>query len=269
LEILFDDADAAVEAVGSTASDILEEIEFYLAQGMELDALTRIAEARSSGVTGAAIDALEARARAAISSGVSEAPEAEETIDLVDAGDGADRLDEEDLSSITAALEAEYGTDRLPETAAAAEPESEQSVTEVFESFKEHVRASVEDGDFQTHYDLGIAYKEMGLSDAALDEFRLATGAPELYRDACSMLGLCHWDRGETDEALRWYRAAIDAPGSEEVRLSGLRYDLAEKLEQTGDVQGAYEMLAEVMREEPGYRDVDSRLAALRVKLGL
>ena len=258
MEILFDDAEDVSETIGASSSDTLEEIEFYLGQGMEQDALKRIVEARAAGVDGAALDALEARARAA-SPGIES-----------DAGDGGDRLDEEDLSSITAALEAEYGTDRVPEVSdLPAEPESEQSVDEVFESFKEHVKASVEVGDYQTHYDLGIAYKEMGLSDAALEEFRLASGAPELYREACSMLGLCHWDRGETAEAIRWYRAALDAPGGEEVRLSGLRYDLAERLEQTGDVQGAYELLAQVLREEPGYRDVDRRLAALRTKLGL
>jgi len=109
----------------------------------------------------------------------------------------------------------------------------------------------------------------MGLSDAALEEFRIASGAPELYREACSMLGLCHWDRGEPEEAIRWYRAALDAPGGEEVHLSGLRYDLADRLEKTGDVRGAYDLLAQILREEPGYRDVDSRIASLRSKLGL
>ncbi len=258
LEISFDDAEEAPDAVASVSSDALEEIEFYLGQGMNQDALNRIAEARRAGSEGAALDALEARAHAATGSGDE------------DAGGGSDRLDEEDLSSITAALEAEYGTDRVPEMAnSPTEPESEQSVDEVFESFKEQVNATVGAEDFRTHYDLGIAYKEMGLSDDALAEFHIASGTPELYREACSMLGLCHWDRGEPEEAIRWYRAALDAPGGEEDRLSGLRYELADRLEQTGDASGAYDQFAQVLREEPGYRDVDRRVAALRSKLGL
>jgi tetratricopeptide (TPR) repeat protein len=227
---------------------------------MNLDALTRIADARGMGGAGGVLDALEARARAALASGP-----AETDVDI-----GGDRLDEEELSSITAALEAEYGTDRVPEPGEPpAAPESEQSVEEVFETFKEHVKAAVEAGDFRTHYDLGIAYKEMGLLDDAIAEFRVASGAPELYREACSMMGLCHWERQEADEAIRWYRAAIDAPGAEEVPLSGLRYDLAGMLEQIGDVQGAYELLATVLAEEPSYRDVGRRVAALRGRLGL
>jgi tetratricopeptide (TPR) repeat protein len=102
-----------------------------------------------------------------------------------------------------------------------------------------------------------------------LAEFRIASGTPELYREACSMLGLCYWDRGETDEAIRWYRAALDAPGSEETPLSGLRYDLAERLEQTGDLRGAYDLFAQLLAEEPGYRDAHRRVAALRGRLGL
>jgi tetratricopeptide (TPR) repeat protein len=271
LEIVFDDGDVPDRSGDSPAGEILEEIEFYIGQGMMQDALHRIAEARTAGVDRAKLDALEARATPESQERVGESSDTDFGSDAEGVSvDGGERLDEEDLSSIAAALEAEYGTDRIPDpTEAAAEPESEQSIDQVFETFKEHVNAAVESGDFQTHYDLGIAYKEMGLVDAALDEFRIATGAPALYREACSMLGLCHWERGETDDAIRWYRAALDAPGDEEVGLSGLRYDLADKLEQTGDAQGAYDLFSQIVREEPGYRDAKTRVAALRAKLGL
>ena len=83
------------------------------------------------------------------------------------------------------------------------------------------------------------------------------------------MLGLCHGERGETDEAIRWYRAALDAPGDEEAPLSGLRYDLAEILLQTGDERGAYDLFVQVAANEPAYRDVASRLADLKARLAL
>jgi tetratricopeptide (TPR) repeat protein len=266
MEILFDEVDDAAPVPASESAagqDLFEEIEFYLGQGMAQDALSRIAEARKNGQSGEALDALEARARGGQpAAGI---PVADDDLPL-----GEDKLDEEDLSSITAALEAEYGTDRVPETPeTAAEPESEQSVDEVFAEFKEHVSAAVDSGDFRTHYDLGIAYKEMGLVDDALAEFLIATQAPELYREACSMLGLCHWERGDAEEAIRWYRSAIDAPGADEAPLFGLRYELAEMLEKTGDMRGAYDLLVLVSADEPGYRDVDRRVAALRGQLGL
>ena len=109
----------------------------------------------------------------------------------------------------------------------------------------------------------------MGLLDDALAEFRIASATPELYRESCSMLGLCHWERGDADEAIRWYRAAIEAPGSDEVPLAGLRYELADLLEASGDARGAYDLLSLVVAEQPGYRDVDMRIATLRGRLGL
>ena len=260
LEILFDD-EATPQVTCSAESDTLAEIEFYLGQGLIEDAVKRIAEARAAGVVSALLDPLAARAGAGSVAAQSDRP---------DQDDGEGRLDEEDLSSITASLEAAYGTDRVQDAAdAPAEPESEQSIEEVFETFKEHVNAAVAVGDFQTHYDLGIAYKEMGLIDAAVDEFRIASGAPELYREACSMLGMCTWELGDTQEALRWCRAALNAPGGGEVPLSGLRYDLADRLEQAGEAPEACELFEQILKEERGYRDVSQRVAALRTKLGL
>jgi tetratricopeptide (TPR) repeat protein len=229
---------------------------------MQADALRRIHELRAGGAAGAVLDTLEARARSADVQGE---PEIVEEVH----GGIDERLDEEDLSSIAAALDAEYGTDRVGPVPAPAEPDAEQSLDEVFSAFKEHVRAEVDSEDFRTHYDLGIAYKEMGLMDDALAEFRVATGAPELYREACSMLGLCYGERNEIDEAIRWYRAALDAPGEEETPLSGLRYDLAEILLRSGDERGAYELFAQVAASEPAYRDVGARLSELRSRLAL
>jgi tetratricopeptide (TPR) repeat protein len=260
LEILFDDVEEGA-GTSSAVGDVewLEEIEFYIGQGMNADALSRIAAARATGRDPEKLDALEARARASSAAGDAETVEESDSM-------GGDRLDEEDLSSIAAALDAEYGAERGA-PAPPADPDAEQSIDEVFAAFKEHVRAEVEGGDYRTHYDLGIAYKEMGLVDDAIEEFKSASAAPELYREACSMLGLCHWERGETDEAIRWYRAALEAPGDEEAPLSGLRYDLAEILFQTGDHRGALDLYAQIAAVEPHYRDVENRLTELRRNL--
>ena len=264
LEIVFDDEVDAPELPSATGNAALAEIEFYLEQGMEADALARIAAARAAGGREAALDTLEARARAAHADrAVSAAAPSHDTFDP-----GTDLLDDEDLSAITASLDVDFGIDEMhPSDVSRTEPESERSVGQIVDSFKDLVKGAVEAGDYRTHYELGIAYKEMGLLDDALSEFQVAAQSPEFHREARSMLGLCHWERGETEEAIRWCRAALDAPGGEEVHLSGLRYELANMLEQSGDLRGAHDLLTLVVAEEPGYRDVDHRLAALRAKL--
>jgi tetratricopeptide (TPR) repeat protein len=255
LEILFDDIEEDREAAGGVDAELIEEIEFYIGQGMTVDALNRIAAARSAGRGGEQLDALEARAKAA--------PATQDEVTVTE----EDRLDEAELTSIAAALDAEFGADRDAPLPREADPDAEQSIDEVFAAFKEHVRAEVGGSDFRTHYDLGIAYKEMGLIDDAIEEFRTASGAPELYREACSMLGLCHWERGQAEQAVHWYRAALEAPSDEEAPLSGLRYDLAEILLQTGDPRGAFDLFVQIAEAEPHYRDVARRLEELRPHL--
>jgi tetratricopeptide (TPR) repeat protein len=232
--------------------DMIDEIAFYLDQGMAEDARKKIAALRTLGFSGADLDDLERRA-----AGGSEAAPAGPFEDLT--------LDDSDLSSITATLESELGD--APLAAATPAPEVEQSINEVFDDFKRHVNEEVGAEDYRTHYDLGIAYKEMGLVDDAIEEFRVAAQAPELFRDACSMLAMCHRARGDFDEAALWYRRTLAAPGDGTEPLTGIRYDLAEVLFEQGDYKGALELFQQVMRADPSYREVRRQVSDLEARL--
>jgi tetratricopeptide (TPR) repeat protein len=172
-----------------------------------------------------------------------------------------DIVDDDDLSAITAALEGElFADDAQP---VSPEPESEQSLEEVFAAFKEQVDREVDDEDFRTHYDLGIAYKEMGLMDEAVSQFEQAVRSPELGREAYTMLALCHRERDELDAAARCYRQAISNSGSDSETLNSLRYELAELLLNTGDRAGALDEFRHLLEADPSYRDVQDRIASL------
>src|SRR5262249_8640263 len=153
LEILFDDDEGTAPAPAAGDREAFEEIEFYIAQGMNADALRRIAEVRRSSGPSEALERREAQGHATAAPptserGADEVLVADESLSTTD----ADRLDEDDLSSIAAALDAEYGAQRPESVIERSEPDAEQSVDEVFAAFKEHVRAEVDGGDFRTHY---------------------------------------------------------------------------------------------------------------------
>jgi tetratricopeptide (TPR) repeat protein len=171
------------------------------------------------------------------------------------------RLDDGDLTDLTAALAVEL-TDGEEATGPAGE--GEESLEEVFAAFKRQVEDEVGSEDFRTHYDLGIAYKEMGLLDDALKEFEVASGSPELFREACSMAALCQRQRGDIEGAVRWYQKALEAPGGTPEELQGLQYDLADALLQQGNDQAALDMFQSIMDGDPGYRDVQSRVTDLQ-----
>jgi len=178
---------------------------------------------------------------------------------LLEAPAGAD--DDDDLSTITAALESELFTgDDEP---LSPEAESEQSLEDVFAAFRDHVEREVGSEDYRTHYDLGIAYKEMGLIDEAIGEFQTALKSPEFARQASVMLAICHRERHELDQAVAWYRQALEVPGATPEDASSLRYELAEMLLQTGDRNGALSLFRDVMQSDPTYRNVQDRVADL------
>ncbi len=173
---------------------------------------------------------------------------------------------DEDLSALAAALESELFVDR-EEAPIVPEAATEQTLEEVFDAFRKHVKNEVEDGDFRTHYELGIAYMEMGLLDEAVDEFLVASESPELLRESCIMIAMCHRQRGAMHDAAAWYRKALDSPGADRDAATGLRYDLAEVLEQAGESEAALDLYRDVRQVDPTFRDVQSRVDALEDRL--
>ena len=136
-----------------------------------------------------------------------------------------------------------------------------QSVDELFSAFREGVEKQVKGDDYDTHYNLGIAYKEMMLIDPAIEEFKIAMGDPERTLECCSMLSICEQARGDLAAAVEWLRQGILAPGFPPEDSIGLRYDLAEIYLQQGHTSMAAEEFKAVHEMDPDYRDVAARLA--------
>ncbi|MFQ5719848.1 MAG: tetratricopeptide repeat protein [Acidobacteriota bacterium] len=130
------------------------------------------------------------------------------------------------------------------------------------------IQAQVGDEDHQTHYQLGIAFKEMGMLDEAIGEFQQAARDPDNFAACCSMLGLCFRDKGMPKIAESWYRRGLDSVGADtggEQRL-GLIYDLAELSLSTGDLERAEEGYTEVYASNANYREVASRLREVQAQ---
>ncbi|ANM28928.1 hypothetical protein ABI59_03870 [Acidobacteria bacterium Mor1] len=167
--------------------------------------------------------------------------------------------DDEDLTAITEALE----EDLFEEPTVTPQSESDESIEEVFAAFRQHVQEEVGEDDHRTHYDLGIAYKEMGLINEAIDEFQIAVNSPDLLREACSMLALCHREKQDLEGAVRWYRDALRAAEGDAEATRSLNYDLGEVLEMSGEAGGALDLFRAVLAMDPDYRDVQDKVRAL------
>ena len=146
------------------------------------------------------------------------------------------------------------------ETAEGGYEQEESIVRSALGRLQAKVDEEIGDTDLEARYNLGIAYKEMGLLDEAVTEFRLAMRKPELFVGAGSLLADTLADRADFDGALAVLEAILAAStGGEEVRRD-VRYHKAVLLENAGRRDEAREIFREIQEKAPGYRDVEARL---------
>jgi tetratricopeptide (TPR) repeat protein len=132
--------------------------------------------------------------------------------------------------------------------------------TDMLEKFKAGVAANVDDEDFDSHYDLGVAYREMGLIDEAIAEFQKALrGATQRIR-AYEALGQCFIDRKEYDVAVTILSRALREPGMEDEDLIGVLYLLGFSSEESRKPRDAAAYYQRVFAVDIDFRDVSQRL---------
>jgi hypothetical protein len=156
----------------------------------------------------------------------------------------------------------------IPETTA----ENLNELAEVFQEFRSELGelAEEEEEDLETHYNLGIAYREMGLLDEAIGEFQkvakaVQKGKPFPYAMNCStLLALTFMDKGEPKIASLWYKRALEVPGLDPETVLALRYDLAVSLETAGESTAALDSFRQVYAMNIDYRDVADHIATLQ-----
>lgn len=136
-------------------------------------------------------------------------------------------------------------------------------VDQVFAKFKEGVRAQVDESDSATHYDLGVAYKEMGLIADAVKELEIAARDPARECMCFAMIGLIHLEQNELEAAEKAYVRGLDATRKSVDQEMSLYYDLGIVNEMKGTYAEASYYFKKIARKDPGFRDVKDRLLAL------
>ena len=222
----------------------LEETEFYLQQGLYDDAervlqtlmepLPELPELQSK------MDEINQSRLAAEAE-----PEATDFVDIMS------DLQDDDLLAATNFL------DSIGDNAAADDELLQKTVSEIDSS------------DTESHFNLGIAYKEMGLYDDAIAEFEKAGSASARALDCITLTGQCLVEAGETDAAMDAFKAGLAHEGlSEEGRMS-LHFELGMLHQMNGQLLEALEFFQQVAEKDSFFRDVSDLVRNLRRELGL
>ncbi len=163
----------------------------------------------------------------------------------------------------------------VPAAAAKASPFGDEpgvDLAEMFGELKHDLESDVAsaDEDPETHYNLGIAFREMGLLDEAIGELQKACQSvdrghafPQIMQ-TYTWLAQCFLDKGVPEAAIRWYEKALGVTGIDQETRTALNYELAAAHETAGDKAAALKHFMEVYGSNIDYRDVAERIKALK-----
>ncbi len=136
-------------------------------------------------------------------------------------------------------------------------------VESILADFKQGVSAVLSKDDYETRYDLGIAYREMELYDDAIGEFHVCLASPNWMLASLHMMGLCALDLGRAADATNHLEQALATPGLPDEQIPGLRFDLGRALEVAGDLARARSTYEAVLEVDPDFPGVAERLESL------
>jgi tetratricopeptide (TPR) repeat protein len=144
-----------------------------------------------------------------------------------------------------------------------AGPDQQVDVEEVFAKFKEGVAKQISVDDSDSHYNLGIAYKEMMLIDDAIREFEVAAQDPKRECVCRSMIGMIEIERGRLNEAIDAFLRGLNSPNKDPQQETVLCYEIGAAYEAKKMNKEALSYYQKAMRRDPNYRDVQERVRRL------
>lgn len=146
---------------------------------------------------------------------------------------------------------------KAPESLATSE------ISDIIKEFKQGVLEEVGSEDFETHYELGISYKEMSLLDDAIEELKLAALEPGKFVECQGVIGLCYIEKGDYANAIKAFQSARAKVAKTSEEYQDLTYQIAVSYEESGKEMESARELQVLYQIKPDYRDVKNRLKRL------
>ena len=134
---------------------------------------------------------------------------------------------------------------------------------EILEQFKRGIDQNLESDDYEAHYDLGVAFKEMGLLDEAIGEFQKALRSPDGRLRTSEALGMAFFEKGQFAVCESILKRAIDGtPGSDEAKI-GLLYWMGRAAEALGKEADAITCYERALVVDIRFMDLSKRVQRL------
>jgi len=141
--------------------------------------------------------------------------------------------------------------------------DEQKDFQDMLQQFKRGIDANIDAEDFQAHYDLGVAFKEMGLLDEAIAEFQKALRSPEVRLKTTESLGSAFFEKRQYAIAEAILKRAVESLGATDDEQIGVIYWLGRSQEAQGKVEQAITTFERVLAVDIGFQDAGARMSKL------
>jgi tetratricopeptide (TPR) repeat protein len=267
--------EATASKVQSMMQQELESVDFYITQGYSDIALDTLELLERQFGAHSEIDSR----RTKLQRGAQAGSATQESVDVI-AGEPEYQTEE----AVDPATEIVVGAVEQPALPDAPKPQPtapapvvtgiDSGLAEIFEEFRLEAEGddhAISSEDYETHYNMATAYKEMDLLDEAIREFQAAAALASpadgtaRYFQCCNMLGHCFVEKAMPQAAVLWFKKGIETPGRSPEEYKALQYELGSAYEQMEDLTQAAAAFTEVYGVDVGYRDIAARLNNLQL----
>ncbi|HXN06806.1 MAG TPA: hypothetical protein VN944_07060, partial [Nitrospiria bacterium] len=172
-----------------------------------------------------------------------------------------DKTEGTDFVNLAGELEDQFKED----AAVASEGDvQEEDFGRIIKEFQKGIQNSISEKDYETHFDLGIAYKEMGLRNEAIGEFQFSVKGGGRVVDSAIMLSQCYLEAGLSKIAIEQLQKIVQSPQLTKDQTHSLKYEMGCLFEKEGRNDEATEIFGDILKENVSYRDVSKKIAKLR-----
>ncbi|MFO8058065.1 MAG: tetratricopeptide repeat protein [bacterium] len=171
--------------------------------------------------------------------------------------------EDEELFDLAAELEKEDDLEMEGPGFGMGSTSEEFSFEATLSAFKKGVAQTVSEQDSHTHFDLAIAYREMGLYDEAIQSFFTASGDPSKYSECMLLVSMIFREKGDLEKAVQTAAAALGSDNVREQDLAGLYSELGKALKEKGENPKALWSLQKTKETDPSFPEIDGLISEL------
>ena len=131
------------------------------------------------------------------------------------------------------------------------------------ENLVDGITSDVEEDDFRSHYDLGMAYLEMALFTEAIKEFQVASRSEQIQIKSIEMIGHCFLMQNNPRLAMKQLLRGLELVKDANSDSLGVHYNLGLAYEMLGDLEKARENYEEVYIVDISFRDIAEKMKKL------